>query len=172
MYTDEQIERAAKAAYTRYYEVKCQHVQPWDALTIAMRNDWKDAAEAALIYAAEMQPKVSGSLIEQMVVAWEGARREHDDVNSPHARMTAAASVLLDEITTIIDSFQDIIGWQPGESRNALVCEIRDKVRARLLEPKVPDAIKDLLEPATHCGNATDHNAAIIEAYKRGREEK
>ena len=27
-----------------------------------------------------------------------------------------------------IDRFQDIIGWQKGESRNKLVCEIRDKV--------------------------------------------
>jgi hypothetical protein len=32
------------------------------------------------------------------------------------------------KVYTQIDIFQDIWSWQPGESRNALVCDIRDKV--------------------------------------------
>jgi hypothetical protein len=31
-----------------------------------------------------------------------------------------------------IDIFQDVVGWQPGESRNALVADIRDKVEGAL----------------------------------------
>ena len=34
------------------------------------------------------------------------------------------------EVYATINRFQDIWSWQPGESRNALVCEIRDRVDA------------------------------------------
>ena len=35
----------------------------------------------------------------------------------------------INDAVVAIDRFQDIYGWQPGESRNRLVCEIRDRVR-------------------------------------------
>lgn len=35
----------------------------------------------------------------------------------------------IEDAVNAIDLFQDIVGWQPGESRNALVCEIEDRVR-------------------------------------------
>ena len=44
----------------------------------------------------------------------EGARQERE----------ALRSLVYKEV----DRFQDIIGWQKGESRNAFVCEIRDQV--------------------------------------------
>lgn len=33
---------------------------------------------------------------------------------------------LIDKLEERINRFQDIVGWQPGESRNALVAEIRN----------------------------------------------
>lgn len=41
-----------------------------------------------------------------------------------------ARAETLEEACTEINSFQDIVGWQPGESRNALVVEIWNAVRA------------------------------------------
>ncbi len=34
----------------------------------------------------------------------------------------------INDAAAAIDRFQDIFGWKPGESRNELVCEIRDRV--------------------------------------------
>lgn len=45
--------------------------------------------------------------------------------------VAAGAKEEREECAKAIDLFQDIIGWQEGESRNALVCEIRDRIRAR-----------------------------------------
>jgi hypothetical protein len=43
------------------------------------------------------------------------------------------------EVYATINRFQDLVSWQPGESRNALVCEIRDKVDALIAAaPKEP----------------------------------
>lgn len=40
-----------------------------------------------------------------------------------------AYALAINDAVVIIDRFQDIIGWQSGESRNRLICEIRDEVR-------------------------------------------
>lgn len=49
---------------------------------------------------------------------------------------TAAKRQALEELTQLVHReigvFQDIIGWQPGESRNKFVCEIRDAVTEKL----------------------------------------
>jgi hypothetical protein len=42
--------------------------------------------------------------------------------------LLAQIAVLREKVYTTIDSFQDILGWQQGESRNALISEIRDAV--------------------------------------------
>lgn len=39
---------------------------------------------------------------------------------------------VVERVTRRIDQFQDIVGWQPGESRNKLVAEIRDEALKEL----------------------------------------
>ena len=42
--------------------------------------------------------------------------------------LIAHAKEVRDEAVKRIDIFQDIVGWQPGESRNALIWEIEQSV--------------------------------------------
>ena len=51
-----------------------------------------------------------------------------DCLRQARVRLEAYA-LAINDAAVAIDRFQDIIGWQPGKSRNRLVCEIRDRVR-------------------------------------------
>jgi len=44
-------------------------------------------------------------------------------------RLRGIADKLATRIISEIDAFQDIMGWQPGESRNLLVIKMREKVK-------------------------------------------
>ena len=46
---------------------------------------------------------------------------------------TPANEALTDMVCARIDRFQDELGWQPGESRNKLIGDIREAVRAVLI---------------------------------------
>ena len=46
-----------------------------------------------------------------------------------------------------INRFQDILGWQPGESRNKLVCEIRDRVLGLEAPPNTTTSPLEDAEP-------------------------
>ena len=54
---------------------------------------------------------------------------------------------------------------EPEFYHEQLVREVRDILRRMNAQA---DAIDDLLEPATHCGNQLDHNLSVREAYTRG----
>lgn len=46
------------------------------------------------------------------------------------AELARLKAELPEKLKQCVDQFQDMVGFQPGESRNALVCEIRDAVVA------------------------------------------
>ena len=56
------------------------------------------------------------------------------------ARLESQIAVLREKARTTIHRFQDILGWQQGESRNALICEIRDAVDAALTQTAPKEA--------------------------------
>ena len=67
-----------------------------------------------------------------------------------HLEAMTAAKVLLEAARkTVIDKvnqFQDIQGWTEGESRNALICDIRDKLDGELSLLMAPKTIESRVE--------------------------
>jgi hypothetical protein len=94
--------------------------------------------ETAMTIIRDLETQVAADDLARL--DWSMSKETIRCLKEDFAVAEAQVAVLREKARTTIDRFQDILGWQPEESRNALICEIRDAVDAALAQTAPKEA--------------------------------